>query len=122
MPWSARIDTDDQMLRRLCYYIHWRSDQIGRKKASEVMKVHRATALRYSQYNFLPGEGPSICIVALSHLVRYFDDDLDKLFFAINNSDNYFVFQNILARTKLVADVDRDGLAELLETSKRRVA
>ena len=122
MPWSAEINQDDQLLRRLCYYVHWRSEQIGRVKAAEVMGVHRDTCRRYSKYNFLQGEEPSICIMALHKLLRYFGDDLDKLFFAIRNSDNFYVFQHILARTSLVADVDRDGLSDLLETTKRRVA
>lgn len=118
MPWSDDSSKEEQLVRRLAYYVHWRSEQIGKAKAAEVMEIDRETLRRYARYNYVEGKRPNHNLLALNRLAVFSGDDLAHLIFATVNSTDFYVFRSLLERTRLAADLAQEDLSQLLDDAR----
>ena len=122
MPWSQRQSSEESFVRRLAYYVHWRSSQIGKNKAAEVMGVHRKTLRRYANYNYDPAEASSIPShdwVTIIRLSEYCGDNLSTLVFAIQNTPDFYAFSQLVTNARVVAEMDKEAVSGLVESLKK---
>lgn len=118
MPWSTRQSTEESFVRRLAYYIHWRSNDIGKNKAAEVMGVHRKTLRRYANYNYDAADlssVPSHDWVTVLRLSEYCGDNFSTLVFAIQNAPDFYAFRQLVTNARVVAELDKEAVSGLVE-------
>ncbi len=116
MPWSVDgSPKEERLVRRMAYYVFWRSEQIGKAKAAEVMGIHRETLRRYSRYTYTENDPkPSHSLDALQKLAAYCDDEFELVVFSILNSTDFYMFRDMLERCRLVVDIDNQSFAQQL--------
>jgi hypothetical protein len=118
MPWSTRQSSEESFVRRLAYYIHWRSNDIGKNKASEVMDVNRKTLRRYANYNYDATDISSIPShnwVTVIRLADYCGDNLATIVLAIQNTPDFYAFRQIVTNARVVAEMDNEAVSGLVE-------